>query len=66
MTYLQQLTIPAEPLMTDAQAAQLWRLCLELGSFAAFDPTLGQNRAAREIGALIEEIRLSVLPPHTD
>lgn len=63
MTYLHSIPVP-EPPMSDEQAKQLRRLCVEAD--ATFDATLCARRASRRIEALIEDIRLRVLPPHTD
>jgi hypothetical protein len=50
--------------MSDEQALLLRRLCVEAD--APFDASLCARRASRRIEALIEDIRLRVLPPHTD
>jgi hypothetical protein len=63
MTFLQPIPTP-ELAMSDEQATLLRRLCAEAD--APFDPSLCARRASRRIEALIEDIRLSVLPPHTD
>lgn len=61
MTYV--YTIP-EPPMSDELATQLRRLCDEAD--LPFDASLGARRAERFAAMLAEEIRLRVLPPHTD
>jgi hypothetical protein len=61
MTYL--TSFPEVP-MSEEQAILLRRLCDEADT--PFDPTLCARRASRRIEALIEDIRLRVLPPHTD
>lgn len=61
MTCLQPIP---EPLMSDEQATLLRRLCAEAN--APFDASLCARRASRRIEALIEDIRLRALPPHTD
>ena len=63
MTYLPAQQFP-EPPMSDEQAILLRRLCDEAGT--RFDPTLCTRRAAGRIARLVDELRLGVLPPHTD
>jgi hypothetical protein len=61
MTYLP--TFP-EPPMSDELASLLRRLCDE--AEVPFDATLGALRAERLAASLIDDLRLRVLPPHTD
>ena len=61
MTYL---TAFPEPPMPDEMASLLRRLCDEAD--LPFDATLGAGRAESLVACLTEEIRLRVLPPHTD
>jgi len=61
MTYLAALP---EPPMSDEMASLLRRLCDEAD--LPFDATLGARCAERLAACLIEEVRLRVLPPHTD
>ena len=66
MTYVERLRSAREILMTEEQAAQLWRLCEEAGTPGDFDSMLSQRRAAARIDGLIDRIRIRLLPPHTD
>ena len=61
MTYL--TAFPEQP-MSDELASLLRRLCDEAD--LPFDATLGARRAERLAAYLIDELRLRVLPPHTD
>jgi hypothetical protein len=61
MTYLPAFP---EPPMSDELASLLRRLCDEAD--VPFDATLGARRAERLAACLIDELRLRVLPPHTD
>lgn len=61
MTY--QPAFP-EPPMPDELASRLRRLCDEAD--VPFDATLGARRAERLAVRLADEIRIRVLPPHTD
>ena len=52
--------------MSDEMAPACWRLCDE-ADLPFVRSTLGAAaRAERLVACLIEEIRLRVLPPHTD
>jgi hypothetical protein len=64
MTYMEHIEFPG--FMSEEQAILLRRLCHEAGEPESFDPTLCQRRAAARIAGLIEDIRLRVLPAHTD
>jgi len=69
VTYMQEVAVPGpagEEPMSDRQAYTLWRLCNEAGDLRDFDPSLTRQRAAGRIEALIDEIRMRLLPPHTD
>lgn len=66
MTYIEHIRIPSEQLMSDEQAILLKRLCDEAGEPQSFDLSLCHRRAAGRIAALQDEIRMRVLPPHTD
>jgi hypothetical protein len=66
MAALEQISMFDEPMMSDEQAVVLMRLCREAGERGGFDPTLSRRLAAGRITALREEIRLRMLPPHTD
>jgi hypothetical protein len=50
--------------MSDEMASLLRRLCNEAD--VPFDGTLGARRAERLAACLTDEIRIRVLPPHTD
>jgi Protein of unknown function (DUF3072) len=52
--------------MSERQADTLWRLCDEAGEPQDFDPTLSRRGAQARIDALRDEVRMKVLPPHTD
>lgn len=66
MTYMDPTLRPDGQLMSDEQAILLRRLCEEAGHPEAFDPGLCSWRAACRIKGLIDDIRLRILPPHTD
>jgi hypothetical protein len=63
---MDQIGIPGEELMSHEQALLLRRLCEEADEPALFDPSLCQRRAAGRIAALLDDLRLRALPPHTD
>jgi hypothetical protein len=52
--------------MTGAQATYLKSLAEEIHEPAAFQQGLSKREASRRIDALMERLRLGVLPPHTD
>ncbi len=52
--------------MTGAQATFLKTLAEEIHEPAAYQQDLSQREASRRIGALMERVRLDVVPPHTD
>jgi hypothetical protein len=52
--------------MTGAQASYLKFLAEEVEEPAAFQHGLSKREASRRIDALMEKLRLGVLPPHTD
>lgn len=52
--------------MTGAQATFLKTLAEEIHEPAAYQQGLSQREASRRIDALMERVRLDVLPPHTD
>ncbi|HXG79505.1 MAG TPA: DUF3072 domain-containing protein [Methyloceanibacter sp.] len=52
--------------MTGAQASYLKMLAEEVKEPAAFEQGLSRREASRRIDALMERLRLGVLPPHTD
>jgi hypothetical protein len=52
--------------MTGAQAMHLKTLAEEFHEPAVFQQGLSRREASRRIGALMERLRLGVLPPHTD
>ncbi|MGL4279910.1 MAG: hypothetical protein ACRCS0_06065 [Albidovulum sp.] len=66
MTYLEHLKTPEDLPMSDEQTRLLWLLCKELDLPSAYDPRLSFRRAASEIIALEDELRMRLLPPHTD
>ncbi len=66
MTYMEPILRPEGPPMSDEQATLLRRLCDEADRPHAYDPDMCNWRASRLIDALIDDLRLSVLPPHTD
>jgi hypothetical protein len=66
MTYMEPILRPEGPPMSDEQAILLRRLCDEADRPDAYDPDMVNWRASRLIEALIDDLRLSVLPPHTD
>ncbi len=66
MTHMDPTLRPDGPPMSDEQAILLRRLCDEAGRPEDFDPGLCGWRASCRIEGLVDDIRLSVLPPHTD
>jgi Protein of unknown function (DUF3072) len=52
--------------MTGAQATFLKTLAEEIHEPTAYQQGLSQREASRRIDALMERVRLGVLPPHTD
>ena len=61
----------AEPIaayepMTGDQASHLKKLSEEVREPRAFHHRLSKQEASRRIDALIDKLRLCVLPPHTD
>jgi hypothetical protein len=52
--------------MTGAQATHLKTLAEEIREPAVFQQGLSRREASRRIDALMERLRLGVLPPHTD
>ena len=66
MTYMDPALRPEGQPMSDEQAILLRRLCDEAERHDVYQPDMCNWRASRLIDALIDDIRLSVLPPHTD
>jgi hypothetical protein len=70
MTYLREVTPSDRPVgeepMSRRQAHILRRLCDEAGDPRVFDPGLSRHRAEHRIATLRDEIRMNLLPPHTD
>lgn len=66
MTYLDHLRITDDLPMSDEQTRLLWHLCKELDQPESYDPRLSFRRASSEIIALEDELRMRLLPPHTD
>jgi hypothetical protein len=58
--------IPAYEPMTGDQASHLKKLSEEVHEPRAFHHRLSRAEASRRIDALIDRLRLGVLPPHTD
>lgn len=52
--------------MTGAQATHLKTLAEEFHEPTVFQQGLSRREASRRIDALMERLRLGVLPPHTD
>lgn len=66
MTYVQPNLHPAALPMSDEQATLLRLLCIEAGQPEVYDPDLTASGATRRINGLIDDLRGSILPPHTD
>ncbi|MGQ0567881.1 MAG: hypothetical protein ACT4OK_22830 [Gemmobacter sp.] len=66
MTFFQPILRPADLPMSDEQATLLRLLCTEAGQPEAYDPALSAWTATGRINGLIDDLRGSILPPHTD
>jgi hypothetical protein len=66
VTYVEHLRINEDLPMSDEQARLLWYLSKELDVPSAYNPHLSFRRAANEIAGLEDELRMRLLPPHTD